>query len=892
MVPMLRERLDVSPRPSGDPEEDRWRLLDAAMDLLRAVASKQTVVVVLEDLHDADRGTLDLLLHVARNLRGTRLLLVGTYRDVDVDRAHPLAAALTELHRFSNVARVQLRGLSTDEVQQLLAETSQQAISQPFAELVHRQTEGNPLFVRETLRFVIDSGLMERRDGALRRVGDQSLAGRIPEGLRDAVGKRLSRLAAGTNRVLSLASVIGREFQLDVLSRVLAGPEDELEMALEEASAAGIIEERSVFGTTITYAFSHAFFRQTLYDEIVAPRRIRLHQQVARALEDVHRQRLDDHAAELAEHFAFSSDKLDLAKAVQYGEVAARRASDVFAYGEAARQLDHALVVQDLVDPDDRAKRCDLLLELGAALFPAGEIERVITRAAPDAFALAGALDDRGRAFRACRLALDSLFAQGALTSAAQSVFFTWAERATQYARGSERCLADLALARSQGARGQFQTARALRVEALALARQHGDAEALFRSANSLIPYDAPQHWGERLRLAEECAGWPRQGVSSQALGTVLWFCACVQLAEGQRARAEDLWRQLQELADRTRVVSVSLLVTQRDAALAILAGDLEEAVAHLGRFVQRSDESGAAVRGHQLSAMMLIAPALYLGRPDSWLAAVDDYVRAASLSGTGRPAMPTIVLTAASATCLTYLGRVHEARRLVGPLLDDVESSSDGELPIGALALLLQAAVALENRAAARVLAARLASVSHLAAGEGNLYFCMARHLGDAALLLDERSTARAYYEQALETAGKIRFRPELALTNLRLAELLFEEPDDAAQSNASEHLYIAIPELRDMHMQPALERGLKLLEQVERRTPVVASDPPASHALTGRERDVARLLAAGRSNRDIADALVITESTVEVHVKHILSKLGLKSRSQVAAWASDQRL
>jgi predicted ATPase len=115
---------------------------------------------------------------------------------VEVDRAHPLSAALTELHRASNVARVQLHGLSTDEVRRLLAETSQHTVPQPFADLVQRQTEGNPLFVRETLHFVIDAGLVEPRDGALRRVGDQALAGRIPEGLRDAVGKRLSRRAA------------------------------------------------------------------------------------------------------------------------------------------------------------------------------------------------------------------------------------------------------------------------------------------------------------------------------------------------------------------------------------------------------------------------------------------------------------------------------------------------------------------------------------------------------------------------------------------------------------------------------------------------------------------------------------------------------------------------
>lgn len=119
------------------------------------------------------------------------------------------------------------------------------------------------------------------------RVGDQSLAGRIPEGLRDAVGKRLSRLSDSTNRVLSVASVIGHEFQLHVLRQVVTNTDEELEAALEEASAASMIEEQSVVGTNITYRFCHAFFRQTLYDEIVAPRRIRLHQQVARALQEV-----------------------------------------------------------------------------------------------------------------------------------------------------------------------------------------------------------------------------------------------------------------------------------------------------------------------------------------------------------------------------------------------------------------------------------------------------------------------------------------------------------------------------------------------------------------------------------------------------------------------------
>jgi predicted ATPase len=449
IVPMLRERLNVTPRPAGDPEEDRWRLLQAATDLLRTTAAQRPLLLVLEDLHDADRGTLDLLVYLARNLHGTRILVVGTYRDVEVDRAHPLAAALTELYRASNVTRMQLRGLSTDEVQRLLADASQHTIPQPFAELVHRQTEGNPLFVQETLRYVIEAGLVEGRNGALQRVGNRSLAGRIPEGLRDAVGKHLSRLGESTNRVLGVASVIGREFPLEVLERVLASPEEEVERALEEARTAGIIEERFVLGTLVTYGFSHAFFQQTLYDEMLAPRRIRLHQQVARTLEAVHGRQLDAHAAELAEHYAFSSDPLDLAKAVRYGELAARRATDVFAYGEAARQLERASMVQELAEPEDKVKRCDLLLALGEALVAAGEPGRVVARIAPDAHALAESVGDRSRAFRACKVALESLEAHGAATSTLRPDYLHWAEQARGYANSdsNERVHADLAVA-------------------------------------------------------------------------------------------------------------------------------------------------------------------------------------------------------------------------------------------------------------------------------------------------------------------------------------------------------------------------------------------------------------------------------------------------------------
>jgi DNA-binding CsgD family transcriptional regulator len=886
IVPMLRDRLHVSPPPPGDPEEDRWRLLQAATDLLRNASAKQPLLVVLEDLHDADRGTLDLLLYLARNLHGARILVIGTYRDVEVDRAHPLSAALTELHRASNVARVQLHGLSTNEVHRLLAETSKQTIPHPFAELVQRQTEGNPLFVHETLRFVIDTGLMEQRDGALRRVGDQTLAGRIPEGLRDAVGKRLSRLSESTNRALSVASVIGREFQLDVLRQVLARPEEELEAALEEASASAIIEEHSAVGSSIVYRFSHAFFRQTLYDEIVAPRRIRLHQQVAHALEEVYARRLDEHAAELAEHFSFYSDTLNLANAVQYGEVAARQAAEVFAYGEAARQLERALVVQDLVDPDDRAKRCDLLLSLGEALYPAGENERVSTHVAPDAFRLAEGIGDRSRAFHASRLALDSLFARGVGYIASRPEYLTWAERATRYAAPAsvERCHADVALATARFGRGQFAEARELRLEALALARSCGDPEALFRAASFHIgQLDAPRHWDERLALVEEFAAWPRDGVSGTALHDMLRYSAKALLAQGERARAENLSRQLRELAERTHAATVRMYTALADVQLAVVDGHLEDAWARCNGIAEQADELGMSFFLREGGFLdFLLAPSLYLGREHRWLEAFDQGIGPATVTQPDRQSLGSIRRTAARALCLAQIGRIEEARTLLVPVLDAIEGLDD-EFPFGSLARLLESAVAVEHRAAAQALAGRLACVAHLNGDTVAVRTCFARHLGDAAALVGNPTAARGYYAQALESAGKIRFRPELALTHLRLAELLRKEAGDATRHEALQHLDLAVPELRDMKMQPALERALALRETLAPAATVAAATESASDGLTARERQIASLMASGLSNHDIAEQLVISEGTVEVHVKHILGKLGFRSRAQV---------
>jgi serine/threonine protein kinase len=412
IVSEVRDKLKIKPRPKGDPEEERYRLMQAVTGFLSNAANVQPLLVVLEDLHDSDKGTLDMLTHISRNLSGARLLIVGTYRDVEVDRSHPLSAALAELRRVSTYGRVLLRGLNADEVRRMLDGITREEIPWTLAEAVHRQTEGNPLFVQEVVRFLVEEGLLSKQDGRYRPTRDTPLEMSIPEGLRDVIGKRLSLISKECNQLLSVAAVIGRDFRLEVLNKVSGLTEDEVFSALEEAKKAAVIEERAGVGAAVTYRFAHAFFRQTLYEETIAPRRIRLHQQVARALEEIYASRLEEHAVELAEHFSHSSDSADLEKAVSYGEMAAKRALDVYAYGEAVRLLDQAIKVQEILDPEDNIRRCDLLLELCDALYLVVDTRRILEVEAPAAFSLAESLGDGSRAVHACIPAIFSILVE------------------------------------------------------------------------------------------------------------------------------------------------------------------------------------------------------------------------------------------------------------------------------------------------------------------------------------------------------------------------------------------------------------------------------------------------------------------------------------------------
>jgi tetratricopeptide (TPR) repeat protein len=802
IVSEVKERLKIQPKPKENPEEERYRLMQAITDFLGNVAKAQPLLIVLEDLHSADRDTLEMLEHVARNLTDKRLLLVGTYRDVEVDRTHPLSAALAELRRLPSFGRVLLRGLNADEVRRMLSSITGQDVPWGLAETVHRQTEGNPLFVQEVVRYLVEEGVFTRDKGRWQAKGDTPVEMRIPDGLRDVIGKRLSSLSESCNKVLSIAAVIGRDFRLEVLQKVAGMIDEEIFKALEEARKAAVVEERTGAGATVNYRFAHAFFRQTLYEEIIAPRRIRLHQQVARALEEVYKNRLEEHAAELAEHFSYSSNEDDLKKAVSYGEMAAKRAMDVYAYGEAVRLLDQALKVQEILDPEDKAKRCNLILALGKALSDAGEHRRVLDVAAPEALALAQEIGDVTRASQSCRLAITGFSFQGAgaMWSWASPEAARWAEWSDKYAAPDteDRVWADLLLGLVKISKWQVADGQALLSRALSLAKRLGNPSLLWSIANILPRYRGGiQYADERTYIVNELLRQPRTGVDVTSLRSGLTLVLQVFLESGQRERAQETFHECQNIAERTKISYSIIFMLFCQAVLYLFDGDLDKVAETIRNMTSRSQELGISDYAAGFSGFVNLRLGVYRGG------------RGLELWEQGSRTVSNLLGGMYRHFVLAHLGRYTEAKKAIEQAFLYGSRSYLYEVDLWPAVLTLEASVITEDRELTEFIFNAIVNSTVQTTG---LFYptCIPRHFGGACSLLGRYDEARKYYDEAIRVCTEMRFRPELALSRLQLAELLLEHyPKE--KKKAVEHLDFAIKEFREMKMQPSLERSLR---------------------------------------------------------------------------------
>jgi len=504
LVPELGARFPEWSAPEGtmglDSEHARFQLFDAIAGFLRN--ARQPLVLILDDIHAADQPSLLLLHFVARELRDIPLLILATYRDVEVRRSAWRAELLGTVARESR--SISLRGLSAEAVARFIAQSAQQAPSPALVDAVYQATEGNPFFVDEVVHLLVAEGRLQQPLGGPPRGAmlGAALLGtfRVPDAVREAIHRRVDPLSAAVREVLEVASIIGREFEQIPLQHVCGVPAERLLERLAEAVSMGVVIE--VPGSVGRYAFSHALVRETLYDDVPPLRRIGLHRQIGEALELAYRADPEPHLAKLAHHFVQAATGGDAAKAISYAARAGQRALTLLAYEDAALWYQRALQVLDTTD-GDWARRCQLLLQLAEAQQKAGNgaQARATYHEAARVARVLGAVEPLARA-------AVGMAAAGAETGVVDTGLIGLLEEALQALPDSDGVLRTAVLSRLAVAL-YFSKARERRValsqEAVEMARRLGDTAAL--AAALMTRHFAS--WGpgnveERLALATE----------------------------------------------------------------------------------------------------------------------------------------------------------------------------------------------------------------------------------------------------------------------------------------------------------------------------------------------------------------------------------------------------
>ena len=379
IVPALARRVPgLRPTPPTTPDGDRGRLAAAVSAILQAAVRDQPMVIVFDDLHWADAGTVGLLRDLVHRALAVPLLLIGTYRTTDAGAAQPAAQLVADLRRESRIIRIPLGGLAPADVAELLREVVGQPLDArgaQFAEQLHRDTAGNPFFVIEVLRHLSESGALDSNADDPVRAGSPS----IPEGVREAVGRRLERLMQGTTEILRCAAVIGPVFHLDVLADVAECPQESALTFLETACGANLVAE--VGGEVDGWRFTHELVRQTLLDQLSRSRRTRIHRRAGTVLE---RRRPHDLTA-LAHHFTAAAGLGEVERSLRYTFAAADEAALNGAHRDAATLLERAMRAAETTNSLDEARQIELLTRIGSEIAKAGdpaEAQDVLDRAA------------------------------------------------------------------------------------------------------------------------------------------------------------------------------------------------------------------------------------------------------------------------------------------------------------------------------------------------------------------------------------------------------------------------------------------------------------------------------------------------------------------------------
>jgi DNA-binding CsgD family transcriptional regulator/tetratricopeptide (TPR) repeat protein len=845
-----------------DPSEARFRMLDAIARFFAKATQQVPLVVVVDDLHWADVPSLSLLEFLSHELQRCRLLIVGTYRENEVSRKSPLQHTLGGLGKDAGVVRVRLTGLAVPAIATLAQSLIGPDLPSAAIAAIHHQTDGNPLFVIELLKVLID----ESRDA-----GVEPIAVRIPDGVREAIGRRLDRLSERDNEVLITASVIGRVFGVAEVSAALGDDFARVLENLEAATQTGIIERCG--DATGGYRFTHALIRETLYEEIPRLDRLHLHGRVADALVTVRAGDVEPVLSRIAHHYHEAAMLGHVEQAAEYAARAAEHASRMQAYEEALTHYDRVIDVLTLSGQhsDERVAR---------AMFLKGR-----------ALIYLGAYGDAAQALlKAVHAIKSSGNAEFLVDVASQLVFISATGPQREIVPLLEKALTLLA--------DDACTARAKAMASLALAlRSSGDYERIERLTDQAVELatrlDDPLAADLCLSLLFlALRGRPQTLERRLAIGEL--HLEVARRADSQYVRAHACFFQMEHLLDRGRADESAAVAEQTrqlschyalkdyfaatyGIALMLLRGEwtgLEErieALRELGSRTRREDAEG--VYGAQMFA---------LKRDLGQLSELEPLVRSLVEAPGYRAWAPGLIVVC------TELGLMEHARELLHRLAqNDFAQLPRDDMFVTCLVYCSEACVVLGDSARAATIYRLLLpyaeqTLNHPRAvcfGSAQLFLGLLAHtVGDDA-------SAREHFERAVTRNREMRAWPWLARTLYHYARFLLQTDRDLDRERGRRFLTEADQVAGRLSM-AALSRD------IDRVLRGATDDRAFPDGLTMREIDVLRLITIGRANKDISKALTISLNTVATHVRSILNKTGCANRTEAAAYAMRNEL
>lgn len=862
-IPEIGELLPGFDPPAVETGTDHalFLLFDAFASFLKTASQDRPIVIIIDNLHWADGASLKLLEFITPDLTNSSILLVGTYRDVEVSRRHPLSGMLANLNRERSFQRVPLKGLTEEEVGRLVAAGAGAEQSPEIVRALNDRSEGNPFFVQE---FV---NLLRWGNQPSRSATRQSTEwwNQIPEGVREVIGHRLDGLSEECNRVLAVAAVIGRAFSFDLLRRLFKDmDEDQIVNVLEEALAMRIIEE--ITGGLGHYQFTHALIGQTLVDELHTTRRVRIHAQIGQVLEDLYGSDAERNAGELAYHFAEAETVLGSTKVIHYSVVAGEQALTAGSRDEAEQHFRR--IEASCKDRPEDELTARLYRGLGLSLL--GSHERPVRQRGWDLFAQAFDLHVRLENIERALDVAETPLAFGTLRGTAELT-----GRALRLLDPESLRSGYLLVRHSIALRdelGDLEEDIHCLEKAMVVAKEHDD---MHLEAQVMLGYG--QHFsaiGDRQASIDYCQRaddlareFDDSGLTARA---VMWGMDA-RLGSYDSDGVVTMLKRHREIAETTRSSTTLNFSYESEFGIWRNMGEWERASLTAANDFSRTANQVM----HQLRAFAIDCQRMEIGETDERVVAICAEAER----------FPEEVLMVATFSWLaarneTLLGLIPLLSAAIRPVFADYRL-----LKILADSIALLAA---RNTKAAANMLEKLSAFSGWWDIHGGI---SADHvLGMLAALCAQPDVAAGHFEKAIEMCRKAGFKPALALTCCDYAEMLaagHHDPDLVKRTDLiDEGARIA----NELSMHPLIQRFDELSTRVGASSQDSRLDNP--DGLSERELEVLRLLAVGMTNQNIADELFISRYTVNRHTANIYSKIDAANRAEAATYASRHNL